>query len=146
MGEKRKGFIVFFDIAESLEAFNDEETGRIFRAMIAYAKNGEELPLPDREAIAFGFIKPQLERDGERYADICAKRKAAIEARWNNEKNTNDTNEYKRYQNKYKNKNRYKYRYKNKYKYKYKYKYRECITPQTPQGGRTAKAVHRAHG
>ena len=95
MGEKRKGFIVFFDIAESLEAFNDEETGRIFRAMIAYAKNGEELPLPDREAIAFGFIKPQLERDGERYADICAKRKAAIEARWNNEKNTNDTNEYK---------------------------------------------------
>ena len=66
--------------------------------MIAYAKNGEELPLPDREAIAFGFIKPQLERDGERYADICAKRKAAIEARWEREKgseNTNDTNEYK---------------------------------------------------
>jgi len=98
MGEKRKGFIVFFDIAESLEAFDDAETGRIFRAMIAYAKNGEELPLPDREAIAFGFIKPQLERDGERYADICAKRKAAIESRWNAEKiqmNTNDTNEYK---------------------------------------------------
>ena len=101
MGEKRKGFIVFFDVAESLEAFNDEETGRIFRAMIAYAKNGEELPLPDREAIAFGFIKPQLERDGERYADICAKRKAAIEARWEREKgaentnDTNDTNEYK---------------------------------------------------
>lgn len=97
MGDKKRGFVVYFDLADSLAAFSDAEVGRIFRAMLAYAENGEELPLPEREAIAFGFIKAQIERDGERYADTCAKRKAAIEARWERERgeNTKSTNEYK---------------------------------------------------
>lgn len=82
MSDKKRGFVVYFDLADSLAAFSDAEVGRIFRAMLAYAETGEELPLPERESIAFGFIKAQIDRDGERYDDTCAKRKAAAEARW----------------------------------------------------------------
>lgn len=82
MSDKKRGFVVYFDLAESLEAFDDAEVGRIFRAMLAYAERGEVLPLPAKEAIAFGFIKKQIERDSEQYDETCAKRKAAAEARW----------------------------------------------------------------
>ena len=79
--EKRKSFVVYVDLDESLASFSDQEVGSIFRAMLTYAATGRESDLTDREAVAFGFIRAQMDRDFEKYDGIVEKRKAAVAAR-----------------------------------------------------------------
>ena len=79
--EKRKSFVVYVDLDESLASFSDQEVGSIFRAMLTYAATGRESDLTDREAVAFSFIRAQMDRDADKYAEIIEKRKAAGRAR-----------------------------------------------------------------
>ena len=91
---KRKSFVVYTDLDDSLASFTDAEVGSIFRAMLTYAREGRETDLSAREAVAFGFIKAQMDRDADKYDDIVEKRKAAVAAREEKKK----TGENKRYQ------------------------------------------------
>lgn len=79
--EKRKSFVVYTDLDVSLASFSNAEVGAIFRAMLTYADTGRETDLSDREAVAFGFIKAQMDRDFDKYDEIVEKRKAAVAAR-----------------------------------------------------------------
>lgn len=57
---------VYLDYLENLETYTLEEQGRLFRAMLTYAKTGEEPEFSGREQHAWPFIRSRINRDLER--------------------------------------------------------------------------------
>ncbi len=73
----KESFIVHTDDAECVDALTDEGAGRLFKALLNYSKNGAYPELSGAEAMAFLFMKKQLDRDSEKYREICEKRRLA---------------------------------------------------------------------
>ena len=86
--ENRKSFIVYTDYTELINDLDNEETGELFRAILLYA-SGEAVPQFSGKhlALVFKLIKNQMDRDNEKYIEICRKRREAsrkaVEARRN---------------------------------------------------------------
>ena len=80
----KKGMIMYYDVLEQLEDFNDKDFRQIIEAVIEYDKNGT---LPDFEGekkIAFKFIKMSIDRNNEQYNNICEKNRQNAQKRWSN--------------------------------------------------------------
>ena len=59
------------------------QAGRLFRALIRYARDGEE---PEIEDVMFGVawdvLRPMLDYDAQRYAEVSEKRRLSALRRW----------------------------------------------------------------
>lgn len=76
--EKRKSFIIYTDYSDFLQDLDNDEVAEIFRAMLNYAAGGEPAEFSDRHVRAvFRMIRNQMDRDNEKYIDICRKRREA---------------------------------------------------------------------
>ena len=53
----KKGVVMYYDILEQLEDFNDKDFREIINAVINYDKNGIEPNFTGEKKIAFKFIK-----------------------------------------------------------------------------------------
>ena len=77
------GVMLYFDRLSFLDRLDDAQTGRLFRALIQYARDGEE---PEIEDVMFGVIwdilRPMVDYDAQKYAEVCEKRKKGIQLRW----------------------------------------------------------------
>jgi len=62
---------IFTDFAQSVEALDDAERGRLFMAMLAYADRGEEPALPGNER----FVWPTARLHIDREAAFCEKQR-----------------------------------------------------------------------
>ena len=95
MSKKDCSFVLYGDMLENLDMLSDEDAGRLFRNIAAYSR-GDPAPcdLSSGALMLFNIICQKIDRDKEKYGEICEKRQAAIRKRWE-QKNTNDTNEYK---------------------------------------------------
>jgi len=62
---------VFSDFAEDIEALSDEEAGRLFRAMLAYAEDGTEPSLTGAERILWPSVRKTIDRQGDAYQKKC---------------------------------------------------------------------------
>lgn len=71
---ENKSFLIYKDWEEYLETLTDEEVGKLFRALFAYAKRGEETPFDGALRMLFTMIKNTIERDGKKWEDICEAR------------------------------------------------------------------------
>ena len=66
---------VYYDWLDMMEPLSDEEKGRLITAVLQYA-SGQQVPdFVGAEKYTFYAMKPQIDRDQETYAAICAKRK-----------------------------------------------------------------------
>lgn len=66
--------MVYFDWEAPLQELTNEELGELFRAMFAYAKNGELIEMEHRSLkLVFGFIKSAIDRDRASYEERCKK-------------------------------------------------------------------------
>ena len=74
---RKESFIVHSDDAECVDALSDEGAGRLFKALLNYSKSGKQPELSGAELMAFMFMKKQLDRDSEKYREICEKRRVA---------------------------------------------------------------------
>lgn len=76
--EKRKSFVVYTDYIEFTEELDENEMGEIFTAMLSYAA-GKDIPeFSGRHVKAiFGVIRRQMDRDNEKYNEICSARREA---------------------------------------------------------------------
>ena len=82
----RPGIMLYFDILEPIRALPDADKGRLLVAMLEYGQTGK-VPQFDGEfglTLAWGFIKPKIDKDEEeynmsvlrrRYATVCRERK-----------------------------------------------------------------------
>lgn len=67
-------FCAYYSYLDSMEDLSDAECGRVFRALMSYARDGYvSMELNAGETVAFRFIKSQIDRDNEKYAKKCEK-------------------------------------------------------------------------
>ena len=78
-----KGFVMYSDYRQHMEIMEDSDCGRLFKAILAYADNGDVIELGGMAKMAFSFIKAQMDRDFEKYADRCERNRAIAAEREN---------------------------------------------------------------
>lgn len=71
--EKKRAFVLYLDYKEHLELLSVEECGMLFLAIFNYEESGEIPDFSGALAMAFSFIRKQLDRDKEAYQDKCRK-------------------------------------------------------------------------
>lgn len=73
---KKDSFILYNSFYEPIKELNDEQLGKLFRAIFNYTMNGE-ITKDQEIMIAFMFIKNQIDLDTKKYEDIKKKRSEA---------------------------------------------------------------------
>lgn len=76
-----KSFMIYKDWEEYLGALTDEETGKLFRALFAYAKRAEEAQFDGALRMLFTMMKNTFERDGKKWEDVCEARAESRKAK-----------------------------------------------------------------
>lgn len=73
----RPGIMLYFDILEPIRVLPDEDKGRLFVAMLEYGQSGVLPEFDGMLALAWGFIKPKLDKDEDSYENSKLQRKYA---------------------------------------------------------------------
>ena len=76
---------LYFSYTEQLAMLPDDECGRLILALLEYAQTGAVPAFAPSSATAmlFSCMRAQLDRDVEKYEDICAKNRQNVNSRWN---------------------------------------------------------------
>lgn len=90
-----KGFFTYFHHAEALDNLTDARAGRVYKALLHY---GEEGVLPDFSddpvcQFAFTVMRVEIDRNFERYNEVCEKRKKAAQTRWSDSHPSSDNDD-----------------------------------------------------
>ena len=73
-----KSFVIYKDWEEYVDALgSDEEAGKLFKALFAFAKRAEEAEFVGALKIAFIVMRNSIERDGEKWENTCSARSEA---------------------------------------------------------------------
>ena len=88
MGD-RPGMVFYFDIIPALKYLSNEQKGKLFVAMLEYGMNDKSPDFSDGPLLgmAWCFVGPRIDRDGESYGEKKEQRKYATycrEAKKNN--------------------------------------------------------------
>lgn len=73
----RPGIMLYFDILEPVRVLSDADKGRLLVAMLEYGQSGTLPQFDGMLALAWGFILPKLDRDGESYENAKVQRQYA---------------------------------------------------------------------
>ena len=80
----RPGIMLYFDILEPIKVLPDADKGKLLVAMLEYGKNGIVPEFDGMLSLAWGFVKPKIDKDEEeynlsvlrrQYATVCRERK-----------------------------------------------------------------------
>lgn len=80
----RPGIMIYFDMLGPIRVLSDEDKGRLFLAMLEYGQDGTVPQFDGMLSLAWGFIKPKIDKDEEeynmsvlrrKYATVCRERK-----------------------------------------------------------------------
>ena len=73
----RPGIMLYFDILEPIRVLPDSDKGRLLVAMLEYGQSGKVPAFDGMLALAWGFVKPKLDRDDESYEEAKVQRRYA---------------------------------------------------------------------
>lgn len=73
----RPGIMLYFDILEPIRVLPDADKGRLLVAMLEYGQSGTVPEFTGMLALAWGFVKPKLDRDDESYEEAKVQRRYA---------------------------------------------------------------------
>lgn len=73
----RPGIMLYFDILEPIRVLPDSDKGRLLVAMLEYGQSGKVPVFDGMLALAWGFVKPKLDRDDESYEEAKVQRRYA---------------------------------------------------------------------
>ena len=73
----KNSLVIYYDILEQLKDFSDEQFGCLLRAVINYDRTGELPTLTNELSFAFKFMKPVLDKNKEKYEELCEKRRVS---------------------------------------------------------------------
>jgi hypothetical protein len=71
----KNSFIIYHEYAEHFEMLDDAELGQLIRAIMEYEQHQTIPNLPKHLALAFSFIKKDLDYNRDKYEEICEKNK-----------------------------------------------------------------------
>ena len=87
---QKNSFVLQTRLGAVVSKLSDKQAGILFKSILNYAANGIAANFEDSAvSIAFEFVKQDIDYTASKYAEICEKRKEAIQKRWENTKNTN---------------------------------------------------------
>jgi hypothetical protein len=69
--------MLYFDMLEQIQVLTNAERGKLLTAILEYGKEGKKPDFRGKLALAWGFVQPKIDWDGERYDSVIAKRKYA---------------------------------------------------------------------
>ena len=73
----RPGIMLYFDILEPIKVLPDADKGRLLVAMLEYGQTGTVPVFDGMLALAWGFVKPKIDKDSEEYNRTVLKRQYA---------------------------------------------------------------------
>lgn len=81
--KERPGFMIYFDRLSFLDRLDDAQCGQLLRAMVDYSKDGvvpilDDVPLE----VAWDVVRPMLDKDVDRYREVCEKNRENAIKRW----------------------------------------------------------------
>ena len=68
-----ESFNAYHSYLDTMEALNDAECGRLFRALLEYSATGAAPELRGNERFVFPGMRSQIDRDIEKYKAKCAR-------------------------------------------------------------------------
>lgn len=74
---KRNSFVLYFDYSKHISLLSDQEAGKLFKALFQFGEHGTIPDFSGSLLMCFSFISSQMQRDKEKYIDICEKRAKA---------------------------------------------------------------------
>lgn len=77
----RPGVMFYFEVRPCLKRLSLEEKGALFEAILDYGEFGVVPELDGAAAIAWDFIQPRIDKDGERYENTVKQREYAVYVR-----------------------------------------------------------------
>ena len=77
----RPGIMLYFDILEPIRVLPDADKGRLLVAMLEYGQQGILPEFDGMLAMAWGFVKPKIDRDYEEYNRSVLRRQYATACR-----------------------------------------------------------------
>ncbi len=77
----RPGIMLYFDILEPIKVLPDADKGRLLVAMLEYGQCGTVPEFDGMLALAWGFVKPKIDKDSEEYNRTILKRQYATYCR-----------------------------------------------------------------
>ena len=83
----RPGIMLYFDILEPIEVLSDAEKGRLLVAMLEYGQSGKRPQFDGMLALAWGFIRPKIDKDEAEYNQSVLRRQYATVCRERKKKN-----------------------------------------------------------
>ena len=83
----RPGIMLYFDILEPIRVLPDEDKGRLLVAILEYGKEGIVPEFNGMLALAWGFVRPKIDRDLEEYERTVLRRQYATFCRERKKKN-----------------------------------------------------------
>lgn len=75
--DTKRSFVLYYEYRQHLLYLSDEERGKLLMALLEYGENGTEPTLEGAALMAFSFIRAQMDRDAQKYAETCRKRSEA---------------------------------------------------------------------
>ncbi|HAP78868.1 MAG TPA: hypothetical protein DCQ78_01520 [Ruminococcus sp.] len=74
----KKSFLIYLDNQKQVNMLTDEQAGKLFKALFAFAKDGIEPDFDDGVvAMIFSFMSDSIKRDTEKYEEVCENRRKA---------------------------------------------------------------------
>ena len=73
----RPGIMLYFDILEPIKVLPDADKGRLLVAMLEYGQSGIVPVFDGMLALAWGFVKPKIDKDSDEYNRTVLKRQYA---------------------------------------------------------------------
>lgn len=73
----RPGIMLYFDMLEPIGVLLDADKGRLLVAMLEYGQSGIVPQFDGMLALAWSFVRPMIDKDGERYEDMKLQREYA---------------------------------------------------------------------
>lgn len=83
----RPGVMLYFDMLEPIRVLPDEDKGRLLVAILEYGKEGTVPDFGGMLALAWGFVRPKIDRDLEEYERTVLRRQYATFCRERKKKN-----------------------------------------------------------
>ena len=86
----RPGVMLYFDMLEPIRVLPDADKGQLLVAILEYGKEGTVPQFDGMLALAWGFVRPKIDRDLEEYERIVLRRQYATFCRERKRKNEPD--------------------------------------------------------
>ena len=83
----RPGIMLYFDMLEPIKVLPADDQGRLLVAMLEYGQSGKQPQFTGMLALAWGFVKPKIDKDEAEYNQSVLRRQYATVCRERKKKN-----------------------------------------------------------